>query len=334
MTNTKIISPGELSEYGSIENLNAQVVALLAQQKVTWETAAKNFEAISRIQTKQFDFGHFRIATQFNPERIRSSAAKTDAKSLAKRPCFLCIENLPNEQKGILYRGKYIILINPYPIFKRHIVISGLEHVPQQIQPYFSDLLDLSECLPDFTVFYNGPRCGASAPDHFHFQAVGKGNLQVEKEFELLENNYSEILIQNENLKIIAVENYLRKFVAIISNNKKIIKEKFEQIYGLLDLKNGEEPMVNVLCNFTENQWRIIIFPREKQRPSHFFKENGEQIVVGPASVEMGGVLVLPREEDFIKITSIEIAEIYDEVTINNERFASLINQIKSQNEV
>lgn len=330
MTNTKIISLRELSDYGPVENLNEQVLALVAQQKATWKTAANNLEALNRVQTKPFDFGHFKITTQFNPERIRSSAAKTDKKSLAKRPCFLCVQNLPEEQKGIPVLGKYLVLVNPYPIFPQHIVINGLEHVSQQIQSYFDDLLDLSANLSGFTVFYNGPKCGASAPDHFHFQAIGKGNLMVEKEFEQLAQNHAEVLVNNENVKILTVENYLRKFVAIISPNKQILKQNFEHIYRLLDLKNGEEPMMNLLCNFDGNEWRIILFPREKQRPSHFQMEGEDKIVVGPASVEMGGILVLPREEDFIKITSKEIAEIYNEVTISHERFAHLISRIKN----
>lgn len=334
MIQTKKITPEELSEFGSVINLNKQVLALLAQQKATWQTAGKNFEALFHVQTRDFGFGHFKITTQFNPERIRSSAAKTDAKSLSERPCFLCLENLPEEQKGIVYNGKYLVLINPFPIFSKHIVINGLEHVPQQIQPYFSDMLGLSALLPDFTVFYNGPKCGASAPDHFHFQAIGKGNLPVEREFDVLEKKYALTLVQTENLKFFSVENYLRKFIAIISSEKDVLLEKFEQILALLDLKNGEEPMLNVLCNFIENKWRIIIFPRDKQRPSYFQVEGEEKIVVGPASVEMGGILVLPREEDFIKITAKEITEIYHEVTISNERFEQIINQLKNQNEV
>jgi len=329
MINSKIISSRELSEFGSLANLNDQVFALLVQQKATWETAGKNFKALTQDQTRDFEFGHFKIITQFNAERIRSSAAKTDVRSLSKRPCFLCLENLPEEQKGILLQDKYLILVNPFPIFSQHIVIDGLEHVSQQIQPYFNDLLEISANLPDFTVFYNGPKCGASAPDHFHFQAIGKGRLPVEQEFEILKEKQAEVLVQTNHLKILAVEKYLRRFIAITSSDKNGVKEIFEKIYELLDLKNGEEPMMNVLCNFTRNEWRVIIFPREKQRPSHFYKENGEQIVVGPASVEMGGVLVLPRKKDFMKITVNDITEIYGEVTIGPEKFDNLKEHLK-----
>jgi ATP adenylyltransferase/5',5'''-P-1,P-4-tetraphosphate phosphorylase II len=321
----KIISLSELAQFGSVDNLNEQAKSLVAQQKVSWKTAGTNYGFLGRVQTKTFDFGHFRINTQFNPERNRSSAAKTDAKSIADRPCFLCSENLSPEQKGILFQNDYLILINPYPIFPVHLTISNLEHTPQLILNHFNDLLELSLNLPDYTLFYNGPQCGASAPDHFHFQAAIKNSLPIEDEFNTLESQFSEILFQNEKIKIIAAENYLRRFMAIISEDKAEIKKKFEFMYNNLDSENGEEPMLNVLCSFQNGKWRVIIFPREKQRPSHFFRKDEKQIIVSPAAVEMGGILVLPGEEDFMKITEKEIVEIYVEVTINQDSFAKLI---------
>ena len=310
--------------------LNEQAKSLIEQQKSSWEVAAKNFDSLSEIQTKDFDFGHFKIKIQCNPERIRSSAAKTDAKSIAARPCFLCLNNLPEKQKGILFQNKYLILTNPYPIFPQHLTISNLEHIPQQILPHFAEMLELSESFPDFTVFYNGPRSGASAPDHFHFQAGNNGFLPIVNEFEMLKKDYSEILFQNKNLKIIAVENYLRRFIAIVSTDKEQLPEKFEFIYRKLETNTGEEPRVNVLCNYVKERWRIIIFPRNVQHPSHFFKEEKERIIVGPAAVELGGVLILPREKDFKKITKKEIVEIYDEVSIEPKKFEKLKAAIRN----
>lgn len=325
----KIISPGELSKFGPVNNLNEQAKSLLAQQKITWGTVDKNYEALNMVQTKAFDFGHFKIVTQFNPERIRSSAAKTDAKSISERPCFLCTENLPTEQKGILFQDKYLILVNPFPIFPVHLTISKDSHTPQEILLYFSDMFELSRNLNDFTVFYNGPKCGASAPDHFHFQAVIKNSLPIENEFNTLESHFSEIIFQNGKTKIIAVENYLRHFIAIVSDDKNEIEKRFHHIYKNLETGSGEEPMMNILCSFQEGKWRVIIFPREKQRPSHFFRTDEKQITVSPAVVEMGGVLVMPGEEDFKKISGKEIEEIFGEVTLNQEAFDKLIFDIK-----
>ena len=325
----KIISLVELAQFGSVDNLNEQAKSLVTQQKSTWETTTKNYEALTRVQTKTFDFEHFRIIVQFNSERIRSSAAKTDAKSIAKRPCFLCLKNLPTMQKGILFQNKNLILTNPFPIFPVHLTISKVSHSPQEILPHFSDMLELSRNINDFTVFYNGPQCGASAPDHFHFQAVIKNSLPIENEFNTLESQFSEILFQNEKTKIVAVENYLRRFIAIISDDKNEIEKRFHHIYKNLEPGSGEEPMMNILSSFQEGKWRVIIFPREKQRPSHFFKTDEKQITVSPAAVEMGGVLVLPGEEDFKKITKKEIQDIYGEVTLNEIEFKNLVAQLR-----
>ncbi|HSO86453.1 MAG TPA: DUF4922 domain-containing protein [Draconibacterium sp.] len=325
----KIISPGELLKFGPVDSLNEQVKTLVAQQKATWETAGKNYEAINRIQTRSFDFGHFRIDAQYNAERIRSSAAKTDAKSISERPCFLCVKNLPSEQKGIIFQDKYFILANPFPIFPFHLTISKLEHTKQEISGHLTDLLELSQNLTDFTLFYNGPQCGASAPDHFHFQAVIKNSLPIENEFDILENQFSETLFESNKLKMIAVENYLRRFIAVVSEDKSETVKKFDFIYKNLISKNGEEPMMNILCSFQEEKWRVIIFPREKQRPSHYFRNDENQMVVSPAAVEMGGVLVLPGEEDFRKITKKEIEEIYGEVTVTEREFINLVTHLK-----
>jgi len=329
MIKEKITTFTELSEFGSVENLNEQAKSLAEHQKKSWEIAGKNYNALNHVQIKTFDFHHFKIITQYNPERIRSSAAKTDAKSIIERPCFLCLQNLPAEQKGILFQRNYLILVNPYPIFPVHLTISKVDHTPQQILAHFTDLLDLSQNLSDFTLFYNGPQCGASAPDHFHFQAVIKNSLPIEKEFSVLEESHSEILFQNGELKIVAVENYLRRFIAIVSKNKKAIREKFVSIYKILELNSLEEPMLNILCSFQDNYWRVIIFPREKQRPSHFFRTDETQLIISPAAVELGGVVVLPREEDFMKITKKEIEEIYGEVTIGKRDFEKLISFMK-----
>jgi hypothetical protein len=329
MINNKIISTDELSEFGAVDNLNEQAKTLVAQQKSTWETARKNYEALTQVQTKTFDFGHFSIVAQFNAERIRSSAAKTDAKSISERPCFLCVENQPSVQKGLLFQNRYIVLVNPYPIFPVHLTISELEHTQQEISGHIFDLLELSQSLSGFTLFYNGPQCGASAPDHLHFQAVIRNSLPIEDEFKVLESQFSEILFQNEKIKIIAVENYLRRLIAIVSEDKAEIERKFEFIFKNLESKSGEEPMLNILCGFQDEKWRVIIFPREIQRSSHFYRTGESQILVSPAAVEMGGFLVLPGEEDFLKITKKEIAEVYGEVTVNQNEFEMLILKLK-----
>ncbi len=329
MINQKTISLAELARIGNVDNINNQAKALISSQKKSWPAVNINYETLNSIRIRTFDFGHFTVITQFNPERIRSSVAKTDEKSIAGRPCFLCTENLPAEQKGILLIDKYLLLVNPYPIFAGHLTISQVTHTPQLIGNYFRDMLELSFKLTDFTLFYNGPQCGASAPDHFHFQAVGRNSLPVENELGILETIHSEIIFQNEKIKIAAVENYLRRFIFIVSDDKNEIASGFEVIYKLLSQGQSEEPMMNLLCNFHEGNWRLIVFPREKQRPSHFFRKDDSKITVSPAAVELGGVMILPFEEDFNKITKKEIEEIFSEVTLNQQLFINLILDLK-----
>ncbi len=329
MLQEKIITEEELSAYGPVDNLNEQAIALVRQQREAWGLAGNNYAALDRVQSRIFDYGHFQIHVHHNPGRMRSSAAITDAKTIAQRPCFLCTQNLPPEQKGILFGDDYLILANPFPIFPVHLTIPHQEHIPQRLEHFFSDMLDLSRNLSGFTVFYNGPRCGASAPDHFHFQAGNRGFLRIEKEFDSLKQEHAKAYIQKNELEVFAVENYLRRFLAIVSPEKKAIIDAFGFIYSLLSKGSPEEPMLNVLAWHAEEKWHVVIFPRERQRPSHFFESGTNQIIVGPAAVEMGGILILPRDEDFERIDNEIISDIYNEVTLSASSFKHLIEEIE-----
>lgn len=321
MVEQKIISSEELSNYGPVSNLNQQAVALVKQQRETWELARKNYEALSEVQTRSFDFGHFQIIAQHNPGRIRSSAAKVDAKSIAERPCFLCPQNLPEEQKTLMFQEKFMILVNPFPVFPVHLTIPLIEHKPQQILNFFPDMLRLARELHGFTVFYNGPQCGASAPDHFHFQAGNGGFLPIEKELESLEQNHTEVLMEKPGLKIIAAKNYLRKFLAVFSSGEEEITEAFRRIYFSFPGKIQNEPMMNILTFFEKGEWRVIVFPREKLRPSHFYETGEKQLVVSPAAVELGGIMVLPRKQDFETVSRTIITDVYKEVSFSDSDF-------------
>ncbi len=161
---------------------------LIADQLGNWELAKNNYNGLKKIILREIVFDNdFRIKIQFNPERIRSSAAKVDAISIQERPCFLCMKNLPPEQRWVDFKGKFNILVNPFPIFTKHLTIASKEHTNQRIDGYFDYLLQISESLSDYVVFYNGAQCGASAPDHFHFQAGIKGFLPIEDEFALVQ---------------------------------------------------------------------------------------------------------------------------------------------------
>jgi len=228
---------------------------------------------------------------QFNPARIVSSAARIDAQSIRERKCFLCAENRPPEQNGIPFNERYTILVNPYPIFPRHLTIPALEHTPQRIASRFGDMLDLAQQLDDSVVFYNGPECGASAPDHFHFQAGNKGFLPIEKN----RNRYNAINIE--------------------SDNKEELLDRFRQVYYSMEQKpENSEPMMNVLAWYENDRWIVCIFPRKKHRPACYSAEGEANLLISPAAVDLGGVFITPLEKDFLKITAEDIIQILKEV--------------------
>src|SRR5690606_5973953 len=171
----KIISNSQINIFLSQEDYSNAARTLLELQKQDWPQCAEGYATLKDVRVKEFQFNGFKIKVQFNAGRITSSAAKVDAKSISERKCFLCTENLPAEQKGILYGEDYLILCNPFPIFNEHFTLTHIQHAPQSIKGSFNKLLSLSKNLSKYyTVFYNGPRCGASAPDHMHFQAGNK----------------------------------------------------------------------------------------------------------------------------------------------------------------
>lgn len=297
-------------------NKNKEVEDLINGQLIEWQLAKNNYAGLKQVMTREINFeNNFKVKIQFNPERMRSSAAKVDAKSIQERNCFLCQANLPAEQHGIVFLNNYLILVNPFPIFTRHLTIPLKKHTDQLIEGHFEEMLLLAQSLSDYVVFYNGPRCGASAPDHFHYQAGNKGFMPIEDEFETLSKT---LLKQTEDGEIYAIDNYLRQTIVITGSDKNIICKWFNQVFEFLKniIPSDPEPMLNILTSWTENKWQVFIFPRKKHRPEQFFKEGEAQILLSPASVDFGGVLITPRQEDFNKLNEHLIRDIYKQVTI------------------
>ncbi|GHT39779.1 DUF4922 domain-containing protein [Bacteroidia bacterium] len=264
---------------------------LFDRQLATWELARSNYAALAQVKMKTFDVDGHTCKVQFNPARIVSSAAKVDAQSIRERACFLCAANRPAEQRGISFKGRYEILVNPYPIFPRHLTVPAVEHTPQRCADRIEDMLDLAKLLDEYVIFYNGPKCGASAPDHFHFQAGSKGFLPVESD----RTFPNTIRIESE---------FAQEVVA-----------QFRQIYRSLPVPAGEaEPMLNILAWFERGKWTVCVFPRKKHRPACYFAEGEANLLISPASVDMGGVFITPLEKDFQKITAADIAAIWKEI--------------------
>lgn len=298
---------------------------LIDTQLNVWDLARNNYEALKTVKTKEFQFEGFIVRVQFNPARIQSSAAKVDTKSIQERKCFLCPQNLPEVQQGIEYKYGYQILVNPFPIFPKHLTIPSFDHTDQLILGRYGHMLELAKDLSDYTIFYNGPKCGASAPDHIHFQGGVKGFLPIEKE--VIENLNRKLISQEEGLEVYAMNSYLRNCILLVAKDKTLAEKYFDRLYHLLEIPNGEqEPMMNILTWYEEGTWYSCIIPRKKHRPDCFFAEGDANILISPASVDMGGVFITPLEKDFEKITAVDIENILKEVCLDNEAMSKLVD--------
>jgi len=295
-------------------NLNTQIKNLLKSQIGDWELASTNFAGLKTVQTKSFNFGDFDVNVQFNPARIVSSGAKVDAKTIAERKCFLCTANRPVEQKALEF-GDYEILVNPFPIFPEHFTIPRKAHVPQQISAFFPDMLDLAKALDDYLVFYNGPYCGASAPDHMHFQAGTKDFLPLVNDYKRLKQTHTDLLVTTEKMQLLQMKNYMRTVYCIESMDVESAKDSFEKLYFHFQGEESVEPLMNIVCLFENNKWYVFVHPRKAFRPWQYTAEGDKQFLVSPATVEMCGIFITPIEAHFERITKKDIESIFEQVS-------------------
>ncbi len=291
-----------------------------------------NYEGLKEVQVKHFCFAGLETEVRFNPARVRSVMAKVDKESLAARQCFLCPEGLEEKQlttewiaphppeggegskvrrfEGLKEAEKYLIRVNPFPIFNHHFTISYGEHVPQRIGYHFPNMLLLADDLPEYTLFYNGPACGASAPDHMHFQAVPMGSLPVQKWVDaghaLADTPY---FIGARYLVITNRADGIQQFNRLMAQ------------YPIHTEVEEEEPRVNVIAWKHNDEYRVVIFFRAESRPACFFAENeAERILFSPASVEMSGIGVVSDADSFEKITEDKFLSIIQEVSYTGHR--------------
>ncbi|MDD4991109.1 MAG: DUF4922 domain-containing protein [Paludibacter sp.] len=296
-------------------NINTQIKSLFSEQVSTWELARNNFAGLKTVQTKVFSFEDFEVKVQFNPARIVSSGAKVDAKTIAERKCFLCAANRPAEQQAVEF-GDYEILVNPFPIFPEHFTIPRKEHVEQQILPYFDDMLTLARAMDDYLVFYNGPKCGASAPDHMHFQAGTKDFLPLINDYKLLKSTHADLLVTSERTQLYQMKNYLRTVYCIESTTIEDARDSFEKLYSYFEIEDGVEPMMNIVCTYENSKWFTFVLPRKAFRPWQYTAEADEQLLVSPATVELCGVFITPIQSHFEQITHEDIKSIMEQVSL------------------
>lgn len=309
--------------------MNKEVNDLLVRQLAAWETARHSYDALAGVRVKELNVRGVPYKVQFNPARIVSSGAKVDAKSIRERRCFLCAANRPVEQEGIPFLGHYELLVNPFPIFPRHLTVPETEHVPQLIGHRFADMLELARQLTDFTIFYNGPRCGASAPDHAHFQAGNRGFMPIEADWR---TRIAETVVQTAHANLYSLDDAPRTTLVIDTDNADEACRFFQAICHALSVPEGdEEPMMNVLSLYESGRWTVFVFPRAKHRPACYTAEGDARLLSSPASVDLGGVFITPVEQDFLKITADDIAQILSEVCLAPEPFARVKEHIRNE---
>ena len=306
--------------------MKEQVEKLIQEQLIEWPLVSQNFAALGKVQSKDITVGHVEYRAQFNPARIVSSAAKVDTKSIQERKCFLCAQNRPKEQKGVRYK-QYEILINPFPIFPRHLTIPDVSHVDQVISNRIADMLDLARELDDYVIFYNGPKCGASAPDHMHFQAGNKAFMGIETDVKL---HSGQLIFKYKDASLYLLDDAPRNSLVFTSKNIPDLTSSFELLYKLLPIHQGEiEPMMNLLAWYDGMECVLVVLLRSKHRPSCYFADGEEKMTISPASVDLGGVFITPIESDFERIDSGIIQEILSEVCMPKSQIIELLSPLK-----
>jgi ATP adenylyltransferase/5',5'''-P-1,P-4-tetraphosphate phosphorylase II len=320
----------ELLPYQHGQTLSDMTLALVEQQIHTWSLPGKNYSTLQQVKTKELNVDGFTFSIQFNPSRIVSSAAKVDAKSIKERKCFLCSANLPEQQKGISFGTEYLILVNPFPIFPKHLTIPALTHTDQCIDTHLGDMLDLAKALSEFVLFYNGPKCGASAPDHLHFQAGNRGFLPLEKNWNTTYREQTIDLINRPELKVSRLPYYPHAMLVLESENRAALIAEFEKIYSLLTVpQDSPEPMLNLLCRCDNGMWTLWVFPRKLHRPWQYFAEEEDNLLISPASVDLGGVFITPLEKDFEKIYAQDVADILRQISMDAADFDRLCDALE-----
>ena len=296
----------------------AEIEDFFQSEKKNWSDAANRYEALSGVQTKALaeEQKLSTFTAQWNPARIVSTGADVSKQALQERPCFLCDSNRPTEQHALPVLQQYQLLVNPYPILLRHFTIPTREHTPQTIKGHFQDLFKIAQQMPDYMVFYNGPMCGASCPDHMHLQAGSRGIAPLERDW----TSVYEPKLKPYAEGISILKDYACPVLVIRTTDAAEAKKRFERIYDSLPLHEGEnEPRMNIVCWKQAGKVVTLVCPRAKHRPACYTAQGEKQLLISPGALDMCGLLITPREQDFRKITYEMAADILREVSLRVE---------------
>lgn len=296
----------------------------IKDQLSVWQLASSNFRALKTTPSREVDVFGLKCRIQYNPRRVISSTADTSPAAIASRKCFLCADNRPKEQFHLGFEGRkgrnYHIQINPYPIFRGHLVIVRDEHIPQEIWHHFPDMLDFAARYKDYLVFYNGPSSGASAPDHLHFQAIPKHNLPLEEVVDEFLDHPGEPLATVKDASLYKFDGYARGVFALKATTSKSLAKLFYRLLDCTDRGKGEEePMFNLYAYVKNGEYRTIVVMRSAKRSHHFYSEGADHLTISPGAADIAGLFVAPFREDYDKADTALLEELLSEVCISED---------------
>ena len=298
------------------------------RQLEVWTDARHRFRDLKHVETRQFSD---QLKLQWNPARIVSTGAKIDKKTLGERPCFLCDKNRPKEQMSKQIDEKFHLLVNPFPILPVHFTIPARKHQPQLIYKNYGEMHRFISLHSELMVFYNGPKCGASAPDHLHFQAGTNGILPLQTNWQRLSRNLTDVISLNDEEKIAVVRDFLVPAFVIISKSAESDEALFHRLYKAMPQRGDEtEPMMNIISWRKGEEFISVVIPREKHRPEAYFAEGDAQFVVSPGALDMSGLIITPREEDFRKLTEEKALSLLQECGVSEEKMNAIIAKLKA----
>lgn len=296
----------------------------IKDQLSVWQLASSNFRALKTAPSREVDVFGLKCRIQYNPRRVISSTADTSPAAIASRKCFLCADNRPKEQFHLGFEGRkgrnYHIQINPYPIFRGHLVIVRDEHIPQEIWHHFPDMLDFATRYKDYLVFYNGPSSGASAPDHLHFQAIPKHNLPLEDVVDEFLDHPGEPLATVKDASLYKFDGYARGVFALKATTSKSLAKLFYRLLDCTDRGKGEEePMFNLYAYVKNGEYRTIVVMRSAKRSHHFYSRGADHLTISPGAADIAGLFVAPFREDYDKADTALLEELLSEVCISED---------------
>ena len=313
------------SGYQSQPSIISPLYRYFDRQLRLWPETRDRYRELTHVETRDLNVGSSTFEVQFNPARIRSTGATISKEAVAARPCFLCKANRPQVQMTKIQNADYELLVNPYPILPMHFTIPMRRHQPQQIRGMYGEMIQLLKNYPDLMVFYNGPMCGASAPDHAHLQAGTSGILPLQREWQRLSRNLTEVARRGEDATLSVIEDYPCAALAIRSRSRRGSERMFATLYHALPkVPDQTEPMLNVVAWRADDEYVSVVFPRRKHRPDCYYKDNDEKLLVSPGALDMSGLIITPRREDFERITPEQALAILSECALSVEDMEAL----------